>query len=288
MLAWLAVLAGLGSGPAGAQPSTAGARPSTALYYQSGKSIDRLSLVGPSRTTKVVSLGGGSELPAIAVAGGYVYWAVETGRAGRDTIMRARLDGRDTRELVGGLTYPDSLVAAGGYLYWADQRSIGRVGLGGSHLQRQFIALAQERGGGVAEGLATDGSHLYFSRCQDSEIGRADLDGTHVDDGFISLGSTGCPQGLAVGGGEIYWTDLGTAGDGTIGRAAVDGAGADDGWLDTHTNQGPFQVAADASHVYWTAGGAAGSPTYTGRANADGTNVETRFLRGSEFAMALV
>jgi hypothetical protein len=280
LLAWLAMLAGLGSPPAGA-------RASSALYYQSGKSIDRLSLVGPARRTRVLSLGSGAELPAIVVAGRYVYWAVETGRAGRDTIMRALLDGRGVRRLVGGLTFPDSLTAAGGYLYWADQNSIGRVGLGGSHLQRRFIALAQERGGGVAEGLASDGTYLYFSRCQDSEIGRADLDGTKVDDTFVSLGSTHCPQGLSVSGGDIYWTELGTVGDGTIGRAALDGTGADDAWLDTHTDQGPFQVAADPSHVYWTSGGAAGSPSYTERANADGSHIEPRFLQGSEFAIAL-
>jgi hypothetical protein len=285
VVSWLAVLAWLGSPPAGARPASA--RPASALYYQSGRSIDRLSLVGPARRTRVLGLGSGAELPAIAVSGRYVYWAVETGHAGADTIMRALLDGRDVHRLVGGLTFPDSLTAAGGYLYWADQNSIGRIGLGGSHLQRRFLALPQERGGGVAEGLASDGTHLYFSRCQDSEIGRADLDGTHVDDGFIALGSTHCPQGLAVAGGEIYWTELGAAGDGTIGRAALDGSGANGGWLDTHTDQGPFQVAADGSHVYWTSGGAAGSPSYTGRANADGADVEPTFLEGSEFAIAL-
>lgn len=280
VVSWLAMLAGLGSSPAGA-------RPASSLYFQKGRAIDRLSLVAPARTTRVVGLGSGAELPAIVVAGRYVYWAVATGHAGADTIMRALLDGRDVRRLVGDLTFPDSLTAAGGYLYWADQNSIGRIGLGGSHLQRRFVSLAQERGGGVAEGLASDGTYLYFSRCQDSEIGRVDLDGTHVDDGFIGLGSTHCPQGLAVAGGEIYWTELGTTGDGTIGRAALDGSGADAGWLDTHTDQGPFQVAADGSHVYWTSGGAAGSPSFTERANADGSHVDPRFLQGSEFALAL-
>ncbi len=198
--------------------------------------------------------------------------------------MRASLDGRHVRRLVAGLAGPDSVIAVHGYVYWNDQNAIGRVALNGSHLRRRFIALPQEQGGGVADGLASDGTHLYFSRCEDHTIGRADLNGSHVEERFISVGRRRCPQGIAFAGTHIYWTQLGS---GTIGRANRDGRRVDGRWLDIHTGQGPFQVVADGAHVYWTWGGEDGTPSYTGRADADGSNLDPRFLADSLYPMAL-
>jgi hypothetical protein len=48
-------------------------------------------------------------------------------------------------------------------------------------------------------------------------IGRADLDGSHVDQHFIDVRA----QGLAVGAGHVYWSTFPT---GVIGRARIDGA----------------------------------------------------------------
>jgi hypothetical protein len=160
------------------------------------------------------------------------------------------------------------------------------VALDGSHLRRRFIVMPAENGGGVADGLASDGAHLYFSRCQDDAIGRADLDGSHLVQQFFSIGPhQACPQGIAIAGGHVYWTQLGS---GMIGRAALDGGGADSAWLDTGSGaQGPFQIVADNSHIYWTWGGAYRTPNYTGRADADGSHVQPRFLTDSLYPMAL-
>ncbi|MGO9955553.1 MAG: hypothetical protein ACLP50_06150 [Solirubrobacteraceae bacterium] len=273
---------------AGLPASPAVARSSSALYYETATStgtlaIDKLNLSGPDTSTQVVSVGKVS-LFGIAVGGRYVYWSTEAGPRDRGAIMRASLDGRHVRRLVAGLASAESVIAVHGYVYWNDQNAIGRVALNGSHLRRRFIDLPQEDGGGVADGLASDGTHLYFSRCQDHTIGRADLNGSHVEERFISVGRRTCPQGIAVAGTHIYWTQLGS---GTIGRANRDGRRVDGRWLDIHTGQGPFQVVADSAHVYWTWGGEDGTPSYTGRADADRSNLDPRFLADSLYPMDL-
>jgi hypothetical protein len=272
-------------GPAGASART---RSSTALYYEtrnpSGSlAIAKLSLVGPPVSTKIVGVGQ-ENLFGLALGGPYIFWTFEAGPHNRGAVVRASLDGRHVRRLVPGLTAPASVLAVHGFVYWADQNEIGRVALDGSHLQRHFIVLPEEFSGGVADGLATDGTHLFFSRCLDNEIGRANLDGSHVDRQFLVLTSKSCPQGIAVAGNHLYWTELAI---GRIGRATLGGAGANRKWLNVQTRQGPFQVAADGAHVYWSWGGVAGSPAFTGRAEANGMHLDRTFLPNSVYPMAL-
>ncbi len=273
---------------AGLRAPPALARSSSALYYETETSvgmleIDKLSLSVPRTSARVVDVGDVSVF-GIALGGPYVFWSYESGPHDQGAIMRATLDGQNVRRLVGGLPSPASLIAIHGYVYWADQNAIGRVALDGSHLQRRVIALPQEQGGGVADGLASDGTHLYFSRCPDHTIGRADLNGSHVVEGFVFTGPGACPEGVAVGGGHLYWTELGT---GMIGRSSLDGADLDGSWLNIRSDQGPFQIVADGAHVYWTWGGVAGTPSYTGRADANGSKLDRRFLTDSLFPMAL-
>jgi hypothetical protein len=269
-------------------PPPAQARASSALYYETETrtgqlGIDKLDLSGPESSTQVVEVGNVS-LFGIAVAGPYIYWSFESGVHDHGAIMRATLNGQDVRQLVGGLDSPESLIATHGYLYWNAQNAIGRVALDGSHLRRRFIVLPQELGGGVADGLASDGRHLFFSRCPEHTVGRADLNGTHVASGFMFIGATACPEGLAAAGRHLYWTELGA---GRIGRANVDGHGVDARWLNIRSDQGPFQIVADSAHVYWSWGGVAGGPSYTGRADADGSGLDRRFLTDSLYPMAL-
>jgi hypothetical protein len=264
------------------------ARPSTALYYETitnarRLAIARVSLSGSRRSTDVVEVGNVSVF-GIAVGGSSVFWSFQAGLTSRGAIMRAALDGRRVRRLVGGLAAPAGVVVERGFVYWADRNAIGRVALDGSHVRRRFIVLPREPFAGVADGLASDGTHIYFSRCHDHTIGRAGLDGSHVEKAFLSIGRASCPQGLAAAGRYLYWTELGS---GMIGRARPTGRSADARWLDIHSDQGPFQLVADAAHVYWSWGGVDGSPSFTGRADADGSHLDRRFLAGSLYAMAL-
>jgi len=223
---------------AGPWVPAAHARSASGLYYETETragqlAIDRLNLSGARSITQVVELGDANVF-GIAVAGSYVYWSTEAGPSDRGAIMRATLDGQNVRRLVSGLPAPASVMAVRGFVYWSDQNAIGRMAPDGSHVRRRFIALPQEQGGGVADGLASDGTHLYFTRCTDDTIGRAGLNGRHIDPRFISLGPKSCPQGISVGGRHLYWTELGS---GTIGRATLNGHDVDGRWLDIHTNQ---------------------------------------------------
>jgi hypothetical protein len=269
--------------------SAAVARSSASLYYETTTSdgtlaIAKLNLTGPRTSSEIVDVGDANVF-GIAVGAPYVFWTTEAGANDRGNVMRATLTGHGVRPLLAGLAAPDAVIAVNGFVYWSDRNAIGRVALNGSHFDRRFIVLAPEKGGGVADGLATDGTHLYFSRCLDDSIGRADLDGRHVIRSYVSTGGhASCPQGIAVGGSDLYWTELRA---GTIGRAGLDGRGVDGRWLSVRTDEGPFQVVADAAHVYWTWGGIAGSPSWTGRVNADRSHFEPRFLADSLYPMAL-
>ena len=275
----------LSAGPAASSTLT---RPSRALYYETTLSpdsyaIDELNLSAPRVSTQVVKVGSAS-LFGIALGGPYVYWSTEHGPRDRGAIMRASLTGGHVRRVVGGLTSADSVIAVDGYVYWAGQDAIGRVALNGSHLQRHLIDLPPQHGVAVADGLASDGTYLYFSSCDDNTIGRADLDGSQVEQDLISLGASSCPQGLAVAGSHIYWTQLGS---GTIGRATLDATGINRRWLNIHSRQGPFQIVADHAHIYWTWGGVDGSPSYTGRADTNRSHLDRDFLADSLYPMAL-
>jgi virginiamycin B lyase len=97
-----------------------------------------------------------------------------------------------------------------------------------------------------------------------SGIGRANLDGTGVDQNFITF--HGRPAAIAIDGTHIYWT---SPLDSTISRANLDGTGVEGGFI---TGIAPHDVAVDAGHIYWTSG------SVIGRANLDGTGVEPRFI----------
>ncbi len=61
---------------------------------------------------------------------------------------------------------------------------------------------------------------VYWTNYNAATIGRANLDGTGVDQGFIHTAYS--PWGLAADDEHIYW-----AAGGTIGRANLDGTGVD-------------------------------------------------------------
>jgi len=241
------------------------------LYYVAGGYIMRVSVSGGA-SKRVVRVGDVS-VTGIAIADNRLFWVTLTGAD--DAISYVGLKGTPhAHTLVGGLDFPVGLVAAGGWLYWADENAIGRVRPNGTKLSREFIKLPQQAGGGVADGLATDGHHLFFSRCVAGEIGRVNFGGGGL--AFIKLPQGSCPQGLAVGAGELYWAEVG----GHIGRATLQGTHIVNKWLYIHTNQGPFGLAADRDDIYWDWGGAAGSPQDIGRVRVSGRGFRRILLPG--------
>ena len=82
----------------------------------------------------------------------------------------------------------------------------------------------------AASGVAVDAGHVYWTDAYSfppGTIGRANLDGTGVDQSFIS-GAQG-PFGVAVDAGHVYWANGNFPG--SIGRANLDGTGVDQSFI---------------------------------------------------------
>jgi virginiamycin B lyase len=121
----------------------------------------------------------------------------------------------------------------------------------------------------VSVGLAlpTSAPAFVFWTNNDGSIGRANLDGTGVDQSFITLEGA-FPAGIAIDASHVYWTEF-TAG--AIGRANLDGTGVDRSFISA-IGTFPSGLAVDGGHIYWTTGDT------LGRANLDGTGVEPTFI----------
>lgn len=114
-------------------------------------------------------------------------------------------------------------------------------------------------------GVAVDGAHIYWGTGSGNTIGRANLDGTGANQGFIT--SAGYTCAVAVDGAHVYWIS-----NNDIGRANLDGTGPDPTFIAASL---PCGVAVDGAHVYWTINGAT-----IGRANLNGTSPDPNFITG--------
>ncbi len=199
---------------------------STHIYWAnfSGDSISRANLDGTGVEKEFIS---GINPFALAVAGGHIYWtdadASSIGRADLDggevdqdfiedvgaffglaansehlywgnleneAIGRADLDGSAVeREFVkpaGPLT-PYGVAVDPGHVYWANSQndSIGRANLGGGELEEAFIPDAHPAG------VAVDAGHVYWGYAiYQGAIGRANLNGSGIDNNWMPAGST--------------------------------------------------------------------------------------------------
>ncbi len=180
----------------------------------------------------------------MAVDAGHVYWTNYSGR-----IERANLDGTgiDPTFITGATA--QAVTVDAGHIYWPDRLTgnIGRANLDGTDPDRSFITGAR-----FPVGVAVDAGHVYWTNDIDYDhisgeiygpgtIGRANLDGTHVDQSFIATPLYDSPSGLAVDAGHVYWDTYYAT---TIGRANLDGTDPDDNFL---TGLFPFALAVDVN-----------------------------------------
>lgn len=120
--------------------------------------------------------------------------------------------------------------------------------------------------------VAVDGAHIYWANYNDGTIGRANLNSTGVDQGFINTGGFGV-EGVAVDSGHIYWTHLSASSP--IGRANINGTGIEPSFI-TGANY-PDGVAVDATYIYW-----ANTGGNIGRALLNGSSVNQDFITTTE------
>lgn len=117
-------------------------------------------------------------------------------------------------------------------------------------------------------------ARIYWGNSGTGTIGRAELDGTGANQGFIT--GAGSPGGMAVNYRHIYWVS--SRDDGTIGRANLDGTGANPNFITGAGN--PLGLAVDGAHIYWANNVSGGS---IGRANLDGSSANSSFVTGASF-----
>ena len=115
---------------------------------------------------------------------------------------------------------------------------------------------------------------VYWS---DFSIGRANPDGSGIDDAFIRTGR-GQVCGLATDSTHIYWTSRGSRTN-TIGRANLDGSDVRRSFI-TGAND-PAGVAVDQHHVYWA------NYDGIGRADLDGTDIDESFIITGAYVAAV-
>ncbi len=130
--------------------------------------------------------------------------------------------------------------------------------------------------GGLAAALAAltlsapAAAQIYWANRGDDSIGRANRDGTGVDQGFIS--GAGAPNGVAIDSAHLFWTHDTVSGG--VARANLNGTQVDQSFIAT---AGPSPgVAVDNAHVFWSQS-ASGVGTI-GRANLDGSFPSQTFI----------
>ena len=119
-------------------------------------------------------------------------------------------------------------------------------------------------------------THIYWANASANTIGAADLDGTHVDQSFIT-GASG-PSEVLASGKYLYWGNATACSEsgacnGSIGRAALNGTDVNEHFIAAST---PYGLAVHGQYIYWSGWGTG----TIGRADLNGTNVDPKFITG--------
>jgi sugar lactone lactonase YvrE len=190
---------------------------------------------------------GAGQPEGVAVFGGYIYW-VNHDTAG--SIGRALLNGTGVNQNFvpnesgsgsNDINYATGIAVTSSYIYWADtnQNSIARADTTTGTGVQQFIT-----GLDVPRGVVISGPYIYWANDLDNgTIGRANLDGSGVNNSFISGASGPCMP--TISGNYIYWANSGAGTTGsTVGRAKLDGSGATERYVTGASS--PCGVAVDS------------------------------------------
>jgi virginiamycin B lyase len=247
--------------------------------------IGRVELSGANPEPEFIADASGPQ--GLAVSASKVYWASEGSPA--HSIARANIDGSGIEaewHLVGGGEFPQGVAVDASHVYWGTNNGVSGV------LRRIDLDGANEIAKGIlgklaeVRGIAIDAGHLYWASQALGEIGRSDLDLGEFEPEFIGLEGEGDLQGLAVAGGQIYWSingesppntgnDLyrylpatGALKDLTVDKADPNGAEV----------KGVLGTSKDASYVYFAANGVPDG--VTGSPNAAGEVAEAGDCQG--------
>jgi len=165
------------------------------LYWSTiGGQVGRANLDGTARNAGLVT--GVAEPCGLAVDSGHLYWAdIATGTPAY--IGRAGLDGsgKQLTYVTIPVGFPCGVAVNSSNIFWSDPGIFG----GGTRIGRANV----NNGGGVDTsfigdastpcGVAVSGAQLYWANAETNTIGRANTDGTSVNQSFIATnGSQTC------------------------------------------------------------------------------------------------
>jgi virginiamycin B lyase len=205
----------------------------------------------------------------LAVNEKYLYWTYFSFYQGT-SIGRANLDGTDINpNFISGCTNPWGLAIDDDYIYWTNiepLNEIGRAKLDGSEPNQSFIKLNL---GGAPRGVTVSKDFIYWTNYNTCTIGRANLDGTGVNENWITYPTVN-PHCIAITETYIYWSNYD---NGTIARANLDGTGAEIWKVGL---QMPLGIEAKGDYIYW---GEFGSGRL-GRSNLDGSGFNPDWITG--------
>jgi hypothetical protein len=251
------------------------------LYWEDADGIGRTNLDGTGMTRQLIPLGaetlcGGT----VAADRNYVYW-INGGRGGNwGEVARARRDGTGVDQSFITTTppyVPQCVAVDGAHIYWTSVLSTGAT----TGPFTETIGRANLDGTGVQESIISDSNGscglavdgAHIYWGRANGIGRANLDGTGVNLDFIKGGGT-C--GTVVDGAHIYWVGP----NGTIGRANLDGTGVNESFITPGVPGSAWHPCAqDGTYLYWMSGGPGGNNSI-GRVRLDGTGVQGDFVTG--------
>jgi WD40-like Beta Propeller Repeat len=211
----------------------------------------------------------------LAVDSEHLYWTDPNGSIGR-----ADLDCGEPEEgfIEAGPGVPQFVAVDDEYVYWTSKPadevlnqfpqatggSIGRaLKSGDGDPEPDFIT-----GLSAPQGIAVDANYIYWSNVNDNHdsIGRADINGEHVNLLFFDLGPTTELRGIAVSPSHIYWISETISGDNvlvTLHRLDVNGDPLSHKRVGVDDHAKARGLAIDAGHLYW------GAADAIGRANLD-------------------
>lgn len=200
----------------------------------------------------------------VALGGSYIYWTEDMAAA----TGRAKIDGSQVRQRFTGAN-GTALAVTAHYIYLITTNKVWRLDLDGSHPR----ALFSVGGSTYFGGIAVDRSHIYWSARDQGTIGRADINGTHVDSHFIT--GLQSPNGLALSSRNLYWASTNPSYSSSIGRASLNGTHVDQNFIPGLSY--PFAVVAAGGRLYW----ADYDSGTIGRADLNGMHVQKNFIDAS-------
>ena len=187
---------------------------------------------------------GAGEPWGVAVDGSHIYWTDSAFHT--ETIGRANLDGTSADpSFIPGVGGPVGIAVDNSHIYWANPDA-------GLSAARTSMAARSTRGSSPGQRfpapLQSTARHVYWTNNHFSAgtIGRANLDGSSVNESFITVEHPSnifgeSDEGLAVDGSHIYWANF--SGD-AIGRANLDGTSVNQSFITT--DRIPTGLAVDS------------------------------------------